>query len=168
VSDDVAWLDDQEERLWRTWVKVNAQIASTLQRELQDHSGLSISDLEVLIHLTDDPGGQVRVTDLAGLLQWERSRLSHHVRRMERRGLVLRAECPDDGRGALVVISVVGRKAIEHAAPGHVQTVRRVLFDALSPDQTACLADVLARLAAVHDRRSAPAVVARTGEAVVV
>jgi DNA-binding MarR family transcriptional regulator len=104
VSDDVAWLDDQEERLWRAWVKVNAQIASTLQRELQDRSGMSISDLEVLIHLTDDPGGQIRITDLAGLLKWERSRLSHHVRRMERRELVLRAECPQDGRGALASI----------------------------------------------------------------
>lgn len=77
----------------------------------------------------------MRVTDLARLMQWERSRVSHHVTRMERRRLVQRVECAEDGRGAFVVITPQGRAAIEQAAPSHVNTVRRLVFDALSPKE---------------------------------
>jgi DNA-binding MarR family transcriptional regulator len=104
----VRWLTAQEEHLWRGWLKLNAELASTLQRELQQDVGLSMPDFEVLVHLTDNPEGRVRVTELAGLLQWERSRVSHHIKRMERRGLVGRVECSEDGRGAFVVIAPSG------------------------------------------------------------
>jgi DNA-binding transcriptional ArsR family regulator len=63
---------------------------------------------EVPVDLTDNPEGRVRVSELAGLLQWERSRISHHIKRMEDRGLVERAECSEDGRGAFVVIAPSG------------------------------------------------------------
>ena len=117
--------------------------------------GLSIPDYEVLVHLTDSPEGRVRVTELAGLLQWERSRVSHHIKRMERRGLVGRAECAEDGRGAFVVITPQGRAAIEQAAPGHVIAVRRLMFDALSEEEKAALAAVIDKLLARTD--NAPA-----------
>jgi len=65
-------------------------------------------DYEVLVHLTDNPEGWLRVSELAGLLQWERSRVSHHIKRMERRGLVERVECSVDGRGAFVWITPSG------------------------------------------------------------
>ena len=116
MSPAVRWLTAQEEHLWRGWLKLNAELASTLQRELQHDVGLSMPDFEVLVHLTDNPEGRVRVSDLAGLLQWERSRVSHHIKRMERRGLVERVECSEDGRGAFVVITPQGRAAIEEAA----------------------------------------------------
>jgi DNA-binding MarR family transcriptional regulator len=115
MSPAVRWLTAQEEHLWRGWLKLNAKLASTLQRELQQDVGLSMPDFEVLVHLTDNPEGRVRVTELAGLLQWERSRVSHHIKRMEHRGLVGRVECSEDGRGAFVVITPQGRAAIEEA-----------------------------------------------------
>jgi DNA-binding MarR family transcriptional regulator len=146
MSSEVRWLTAQEEHLWRGWLKLNTELASTLQRELQEDSGLSMPDFEVLVHLTDNPQGRVRVTDLAELLHWERSRVSHHVKRMERRGLVERAECSEDGRGAFVVITPQGRTAIEEAAPGHVVAVRRLMFDALSEDEKAALAAVIDKL----------------------
>jgi len=88
VDTDRVWLTEREERIWRGWMTLNAELSAAMQRHLQAEAGLSMSDYEVLVHLTDDPGGRIRVTELAGLLQWERSRVSHHVTRMERRGLV--------------------------------------------------------------------------------
>ena len=143
MSSDVRWLTAQEERVWRRWLTLNARLSGTLQRELQNDAGLSMSDYEVLVHLTDSPEGRVRVTDLARLLQWERSRVSHHVTRMERRRLVQRVECADDGRGAFIVITPQGRAAIEQAAPGHVNTVRRLVFDALSPEEVNAFATII-------------------------
>jgi len=130
---------------------LNARLSGTLQRELQNDAGLSMSDYEVLVHLTDSPVGRVRVTDLARLLQWERSRVSHHVSRMESRRLVQRVECAEDGRGAFVVITPQGRAAIEHAAPGHVNTVRRLVFDVLSPEEVAAFATIIEKALARLD-----------------
>ena len=105
-----------------------------------------MSDYEVLVHLTDSPEGRVRVTDLARLLQWERSRVSHHVTRMERRGLVERRECAEDGRGAFIAVTPAGRTAIEQAAPGHVAAVRRLVFDALDEDDVTSLSQAVDKM----------------------
>lgn len=134
MTSDTPWLNDAEQRLWRGWLTCNAELSARLQRLLQDQAGLSLSDFEVLVHLTDTPDGRVRVTDLARLSRWERSRVSHHVKRMERRGLVQRLECVEDGRGAFIAITADGRAAIERAAPGHVRAVRQLVFDPLSQD----------------------------------
>jgi len=151
MESEVRWLTAREQHLWRGWLKLNAELASTLQRELQQDAGLSMPDYEVLVHLTDNPEGRVRVTELAGLLQWERSRVSHHIKRMERRGLVERAQCSEDGRGAFIVITPQGRAAIEEAAPGHVMAVRRLMFEALSEEEKVALAAVIDKLLARSD-----------------
>jgi DNA-binding MarR family transcriptional regulator len=135
MTSDGPWLSTHEEHVWRGWLRLNAELSATLQRELQDDAGLSMPDFGVLVHLTDSPDGRVRVTDLARLLLWERSRVSHHVTRMERRGLVTREECVEDGRGAFIAVTPAGRTAIQQAAPGHVRAVRRLVFDALSTDE---------------------------------
>jgi DNA-binding MarR family transcriptional regulator len=143
MSSDVRWLSAQEERVWRRWLTLNARLSATLHKELQDDAGLSMPDFEVLVHLTDSPQGRIRVTDLARVLQWERSRVSHHVTRMERRRLVQRVECAEDGRGAFIVITPRGRAAIEQAAPGHVNAVRRLVFDALSDEEVNAFATII-------------------------
>ena len=142
MTSDVRWLTAQQERVWRRWLTLNARLSATLHKQLYDDAGLSMPDYEVLVHLTDNPQGRIRVTDLARLLQWERSRVSHHTTRMERRGLVQRVECAEDGRGAFIVITQQGRAAIEQAAPGHVTTVRRLVFDVLTPDEVEALATI--------------------------
>jgi DNA-binding MarR family transcriptional regulator len=156
MSSDVRWLTAEEERVWRRWLTLNARLAATLHRELQDDAGLSMPDFEVLVHLTDSPEGRVRVTDLARLLQWERSRVSHHVTRMESRHLVQRVECAEDGRGAFIVITPQGRSAIEQAAPGHVTTVRRLVFDALSPEELDVFAKIIDKALAQLDNQAGP------------
>lgn len=143
MADESPWLSADEQTLWRRWLRLNAELPGVLHRELQADAGLSLSDFEVLVALTDTPEGRVRVTDLARELHWERSRLSHHVIRMERRDLVQRSGCRDDGRGAWVVLTAAGRSAIERAAPGHARTVRRLIFDDLTPTELRVMTEVV-------------------------
>jgi DNA-binding MarR family transcriptional regulator len=133
--DENPWLDDRQQRLWRSWVTVSSRLPAALHRQLQTDSGLSLQDFEVLVQLTETTDGRVRVTDLAHCVGWERSRLSHHVKRMEGRGLVGREECCDDGRGAFVTLTAKGREAIDRAAPGHARTVRDLVFASLSDEE---------------------------------
>jgi DNA-binding MarR family transcriptional regulator len=102
---------------------------------MQQDSSLSMQDFEVLVHLTDVADGMLRMSDLASGMRWERSRLSHHIKRMESRGLVVRQECPQDGRGAFVVLTPDGRGAIERAAPGHARMVKDLVFANLSDEE---------------------------------
>src|SRR5919199_5055369 len=99
------WLNQREQRAWRAFLRMHARLAGRLNRELQAGSGLSLADYEVLVQLTDAADGRHRPYELQRLLQWEQSRLSHHLTRMQRRGLVAREECADDGRGAWVVLT---------------------------------------------------------------
>jgi DNA-binding MarR family transcriptional regulator len=139
MTSEVPWLSPQEEHLWRGWNRLNTEFLVRLQRQMQADAALSSSDYEVLVHLTDSREGRVRVSDLASLLKWERSRVSHHLTRMERRGLVERSECAEDGRGAFIGVTAAGRAAIEQAAPGHVAAVRELVFDVLDEKDVAAL-----------------------------
>ncbi|GAA1404027.1 MarR family winged helix-turn-helix transcriptional regulator [Catellatospora coxensis] len=139
---DTRWLDEHEQRTWRGFLGLQRQLIGQLNRQLQVDSGLSLADYDVLVQLTDTPEGRLRPFELQTELQWEQSRLSHHLTRMQRRGLIDREECADDGRGAFVVLTDAGRSAITAAAPGHVDTVRRLFFDRLTPQQLATLQQV--------------------------
>jgi DNA-binding MarR family transcriptional regulator len=140
------WLSDTEQHAWRSFLRMQAQLTTRLSRELQADSDLSIADYDVLVHLTDLEGGRRRILELARELDWEKSRMSHHLARMAKRGLIAREECPADGRGAFIVITPEGQAAIEAAAPRHVETVRRLVFDALTPEQVAALGAVSDRI----------------------
>jgi DNA-binding MarR family transcriptional regulator len=148
MNDEVPWLSAEDEHLWRRWLRLNALLPGALHHELQADAGLSLTDFDVLVQLTDSDEGRIRVSDLARALTWERSRVSHHVTRMERRGLVRREECADDGRGAYVVLTDAGRGAIERAAPAHVRTVRRLVFDVLTPEELAVMSTVVDKVVA--------------------
>ncbi|TVT07851.1 MarR family transcriptional regulator [Amycolatopsis bartoniae] len=134
---------------------MQARLTAHLGKRMQADSDLSHADFAVLVQLTDTPEERVRVVELARALQWEKSRVSHHVARMQKRGLVAREECPSDARGAFIVLTAEGRAAIEKAAPRHVDEVRRLVFDALTPEQVRALTEiselVLERLADAED-----------------
>src|SRR5262245_58035437 len=142
VTDDARWLDAEEQRAWRAWLDAHARLSARLNRELQTSSGLSLSDYDVLVHLTDVPENRLRAYELGEGLQWEKSRVSRQVSRMAQRGLVAREAAPEDGRGAYVVLTRAGRRAIEDAAPAHVELVRRLLFDGLTTAQVRTLGSV--------------------------
>jgi DNA-binding MarR family transcriptional regulator len=131
------WLTPDEQRAWRTYLRMSALLPARLNRQLQRDSGLSLPEYEVLVALSEAPGGRLRPYQLCEALSWEQSRLSHQLTRMERRGLVAREECPADGRGAFVILQPEGGDAIESAAPGHVATVRQLIFDQFDDDQRA-------------------------------
>ena len=139
------WLSAAEQRAWRAFLGLHRELNARLNRQLQSESGLSLSDYEVLVVLSESDEGRMRPFELCDFLQWEQSRLSHHIRRMESRGLVSREGCTGDGRGAFVVLSECGRKAIEGAAPSHAASVREMLFDAMTPEQVAVLEEVFTR-----------------------
>ena len=154
------WLTDDEQRAWRGLVQMTSRLDARLNRELQQSSGLSLADYDVLVLLTEAPDGRLRMFELVEDLQWEQSRLSHHIARMQRRGLVAREECTTDKRGAFVVLTAAGRDAIDKAAPCHVDLVRRLVFDGLSKEQVAMLESftgrVLSRLAEPEAESRAP------------
>lgn len=110
-----------------------------IARDLNADSGLSAPDYDVLSNLSEAEGHRLRVTELAARLQWSKSRLSHHLSRMEQRGLVSREDCSSDARGAVIVLSAEGLRTMEAAAPGHVDSVRRHFIDVLTPEQLEAL-----------------------------
>ncbi len=139
---DPRWLEGVEHDAWRGWVEVGSRLEERLNRQLQHDSGLSSADYEVLVNLSEADEGRLRSFQLGALIRWEKSRLSHHLTRMEKRGLIAREECPTDGRGAYVVLTPAGRSAIETAAPLHVEEVRRLFIDLLTEEQLAQLVDI--------------------------
>jgi DNA-binding MarR family transcriptional regulator len=132
---DVRWLDAREARAWRALQAMQLRLTGRLARDLAATSQLSYSDYLVLVALTERPEGRMRLFELASILGWEKSRLSHQVARMAERGLVTKEKCGEDRRGAFVVVTDGGRRAIEAAAPRHVETVRRLFIDRLTPRQ---------------------------------
>jgi DNA-binding MarR family transcriptional regulator len=136
------WLNATEQRAWRSFVEMQAKLRRRVARQLQREAGLSESDYEVLVNLSEAPGGRLRALQLGLATQWEKSRLSHHITRMAERGLVVRERCATDSRGAFVVLTPAGRATIEAAAPLHVEHVRRWFVDALTAEQLELLAEI--------------------------
>ena len=137
---DGRWLNEREERAWRSLQFMQMRLEELLARQLATDSRLSYPDYVVLVALTDDPNGRLRLFELGEVLGWEKSRLSHHIARMAARGLVKKEKCDSDRRGAFVVVTDEGRSEIESAAPGHVDAVRHLFIDRLTPDQLDAIA----------------------------
>ena len=112
------WLNEQEMQVWRRWLRVQTELSAALGRAMHSDSALSMQDFETLVRLSEADDGRLRISVLAEQMHWERSRLSHHLRRMSGRGLVHKEECAEDGRGAFVVITAAGQEALDRAAPG--------------------------------------------------
>ncbi len=136
------WLSDEEQAAWRAYRLTVLLVDSALARDLGQQSGLSMPDYLVLSSLSETPGQRRRLTEMASAMQWSPSRLSHHVTRMQQRGLVERSGCSDDLRGAYVVLSEHGWDAIREAAPGHVESVREHLIGLLGADELAALTSI--------------------------
>ena len=142
------WLDEREAHLWQAYRDLQRELRNALDRQLVRDAGLTGADYALLVPLSEAPDGLVRARDLGRLVGWDRSRISHQLRRMEQRGLVARENCPEDARGSMVRLTPAGRCAIEAAAPNHVTTVRRFFIDQLSDDEIDTLAALFGRLLA--------------------
>lgn len=154
------WLNADEHRTWRSFIRMHAQLTAALAQALKADSDMSISDYEVLAILSEAPDGTLRARELRCELQWEKSRLAHHLRRMEQRGYLQRDVCTDDMRAPLVRVTEPGLAAIRAAAPTHVARVRELFFAALTPAQAEALRDaaeaVLDNIVRHTDNEKAP------------
>ena len=139
-------LDEDQRLLWKAYRDVYLGLSEALQQQLLRDAGLSASEYAVLVAVSHTADGILRARELGSELGWDRSRLSHLVRRMEKRGLVTRAECAEDARGSMVRLTNTGRTAVEDAAPEHSEAIRRYFFNPLSSQELKSMATVLDRL----------------------
>jgi len=142
------WLDQDEMRAWRNYVTAAAMLEDRLHRELQTGHGLSLADYELMVRLSEQPGGSMRMSQLAEDVASSKSRVSHQVARMEREGLLQRRECDQDGRGVLAELTARGLQALQTAAPTHVNGVRDHMIDLLTPEEQDVVAKVFDRVKA--------------------
>lgn len=136
------WLSAEEARAWLGYRRLRALLDLQISRDLARDSGLSDADYDVLSTLSESPEQMLRLGDLAAHMLWSKSRLSHHITRMEQRGLVARQDCAADGRGAMLTLTEAGWQAIRSAAPAHVDSVRRNFIGLLSAEQIRMLGDL--------------------------
>lgn len=123
------WLDQEQQRAWLAYIKVQLRLVYEMNRQLQSDSGMSLADWDVLTALGASESASLTVTALAAQIGWERSRLSHHIKRMASRGLVELATADSDRRATEVRLTAAGRAALERAAPGHVELIKQLFFD---------------------------------------
>jgi DNA-binding MarR family transcriptional regulator len=139
-------LDQREQRFWRLYLDTKRALEAALSSELLLHSGLSAAEFAVLVPLSESRDSCVRARDLCRDLGWHRSRLSHLVARMERRGFVVRVASADDARGSVIALTAEGRRAITDAAPAYTAAVRRYLIDLLDEQQMTVMAAAFRRV----------------------
>ncbi len=140
------WLNDSEMTAWRAYIVGSALLEHRLNRELQTAHGLSMADYEILVRLSEQPGRQLRMSELADYVAHSKSRISHQIRRLEAEDLVRRAECPSDGRGIFALLTDKGAAMLERAAPTHVAGVREHLVDLLDPEEQRVLGGIFERV----------------------
>ena len=127
---------------WEAWRNLRSmwrQLDRALESQLQQTAGISTADYGVLGMLFEAPDKQLRANELGAGLAWEKSRVSHQVSRMEKRGLVERRECDVDARGTWVAITPAGSRAMLSATRDHATSLRKYVFDALTADELAQL-----------------------------
>ena len=140
--DHTRWLDEDEQRTWRSFLWAGRLLFDRLDRQLQHDAGLPHAYYEILVHLSEAPGRTLRMSELAATSLSSRSRLSHAVARLEEAGWVARRACPTDRRGSFAHLTDAGMARLEQAAPGHVEAVRTHLFDQLTIEQQHALRDI--------------------------
>lgn len=132
--------------IWRALVDTTAELRRILGAQLLQESSLSPADYQVLLALSEADGRRLRSSELAATIDWERSRLSHHLGRMERRGLIRRDDCATDSRGAEVSLTDDGARMFRGATAPHMRAIKKHFADALTPEQFEALADILQAL----------------------
>src|SRR4051794_7480574 len=122
-------------RIWRGYIETAEVLRTQLGSRMQNESSLSSGDYQVLLALSEASAKTLRASVLASQIDWERSRLSHHLGRMEKRGLIGRATCADDVHGIEVSMTPTGAEAFRRGSVPHLRAVKELFLDVLSPEQ---------------------------------
>ena len=141
------WLSDAEQQTWRAWLEVMRLLPVKLEDRLHERHALNFTDYQVLVELSESEESRLRMTELANRTLLSKSRLSHQIGRMEKAGLVERQECPSDRRGAFAVLTEHGWDVLRAAAPGHVDDVRELFVDLMSPQEVAVVGQAMGIIA---------------------
>jgi len=141
----VKWLDAEEQQSWRSFIAGSRRLGSRLDQDLKAE-GLSHDDYGVMVALSEADNDRLRMAELAEMSVESRSRLSHHITRLESRGLVERENCPSDRRGTWAILTPAGRLLLEAIAPAHVEGVRRYMLDHLTRDELRVIGEAFARI----------------------
>jgi DNA-binding MarR family transcriptional regulator len=141
-GDETGWLEPDELETWLSYVAATTLLEGALDRQLQRDAGMPHAYYQILAMLSEVPDRSLRMSELAAITQSSQSRLSHAVARLERQGWVRRKPCPEDRRSTFAQLTEEGFAALAAAAPGHVCTVRRHLFDRLTPEQVEQLREI--------------------------
>jgi DNA-binding MarR family transcriptional regulator len=136
------WLDDDEQAAWRSYLWTTQLIFEALDRQMQRDAGMPHAYYIILAMLSERPDRSMTMTELARMVRYSPSRLSHAVTRLEEDGWVRRVRHPDDRRTTVAYLTDEGMRVVDAAAPGHVTEVRRILFDALTPEQVSALREI--------------------------
>jgi DNA-binding MarR family transcriptional regulator len=141
-GDETRWLEPDELETWLSYVAATTLLEGALDRQLQRDSGMPHAYYQILAMLSEVPDRSLRMSELAAITQSSQSRLSHAVARLERNGWIRRKPCPEDRRSTFAQLTEEGFAVLAAAAPGHVATVRRHLFDRLTPEQVGQLREI--------------------------
>ncbi|EDY55419.1 MarR-family transcriptional regulator [Streptomyces sviceus ATCC 29083] len=142
MMSDTPWLSEEEMRAWLAYIDLSTLLGDYLERQLQRAAGLSHATYNLLSRLSVAPDRSLRMSDLAEHLKVTRSRLSHALSALEKRGWARRTDDPTDQRGQLAVLTDEGFAVLAAAAPSHVAAARRAMFDHLTPDQARQFAEI--------------------------
>jgi DNA-binding MarR family transcriptional regulator len=135
AADGTRWLTGPEQEVWRAYLSMAQLVRKATARQLSEDSNMPMAYYEILVHLSEAEGRTLRMSELANATEGSLSQLSHAVNRLEERGWVARRRCREDGRGYYAVLTDAGYRVLQEAAPAHVECVRSVLFDPLTPAQ---------------------------------
>jgi DNA-binding MarR family transcriptional regulator len=141
-GDETRWLEPDELETWLSYVAATTLLEGALDRQLQRDAGMPHAYYQILAMLSEVPNRTLRMSELAAITQSSQSRLSHAVARLERKGWIRRKPCAEDRRSTFAQLTEEGFAALAAAAPGHVRTVRRHLFDRLTPEQVGQLREI--------------------------
>lgn len=139
---DTRWLDDEQQRTWRSFLSADRLMFERIERQLTQEAGLPHAYYEILVRLSEAPDKALRMSQLAESSMSSRSRLSHAVARMEESGWIRRTPSSEDRRGSIAELTPAGMDKLRSIAPGHVEEVRSVLFDLLDRDQQRALKQI--------------------------
>jgi DNA-binding MarR family transcriptional regulator len=140
------WLDEEQQAAWRAFAGATIKLRWALECQLQQEAGLSFIEYHVLARLSENPGNTMRMSELAEVTDSSLSRLSHLIKRLERRDLVRREPDPTDGRYTNAILTEAGMRLLVDSAPAHVAKVRELVIDALTPDQLRRLRTISERI----------------------
>ena len=148
------WLDDEQQRTWRTYLQMSAALNARIERDLQKAAGMSHAYYMILAMLSEAPGHSMRMRQLANMVQSSQSRISHAVARLEDFGWVRREQVSGDKRGHVAILTQAGHQQLVAVAPSHAETVRSAIFDPLTDAQAATFRDICGILVAAMNKTS--------------